>query len=482
MTDEKSESVVVPKKQGNACGGKDWRIMNFQRGERELMHRNEESLSTKLQRIGELAKKDQSMRFTSLAHLLNVEMLYESFGKLNRKAAPGVDGVTMKEFGDNIWENTEALHEELRSMTYRATNARRVYIPKANGKQRPIGIPTVKDRVVQRAVAEIISRIYEPYFIEHSYGFRPGRSCHDAIRELQRAARKSRARYIVEADISSYFDTVNHEWMMKFLEHRIADSRILRIVKKWLNAGFMENGVKVRTDEGTPQGGPISPLLANIYLHYVLDLWFEKKYKKSCEGKATLIRYADDFVVSFEKKEEAERFLRELKDRLAAFNLTLAVDKTRLLEFGKRSRNNATKGKADVVKTFDFLGFTMFARKRNNGRYSIAVKPSRVRKNKFLRAVKEWLRVNTNRNVWYHAFSLRRKLFGYYNYFGLKNCLPSLNHVKVHVARIWLKTLRRRSQRAFISWERFLASPWYWKLPKPARRKSTRRIIGSRMP
>jgi len=431
------------------------------------MHRNEESLSTKLHRIDELAKNDQGMKFTSLAHLLNEEMLTESYKRLNRKGAPGVDGVTIRGFGENTEENIRALYEELKSGKYRATSVRRVYIPKANGKQRPIGIPTVKDRIVQKAVAEIIGAVYEPYFIEHSYGFRPGRSCHDAIKELKRTTRKSRAKYVVEADISSYFDKVNHDWMMKFLAHRIADKTILRIVKKWLNAGFMENGVKCRTNEGTPQGGPISPLLANIYLHYVLDLWFEKKYRKSCEGKATLIRYADDFVVSFDKKEEAERFLKELKDRLAAFNLTLAVDKTRLLEFGRRSMHNTAKGKAGVDKTFDFLGFTMYARKRKNGRYSISAKPSRARKNRFLRAVKEWLRVNMHRNIWYQAFSLRRKLFGYYNYFGLKYCLPSLEHVKFHVARIWLKTLRRRSQRAYISWNKFLASPYYWKLPKP---------------
>ena len=470
MTGEKSESVVVPKKRGNARGGKDRQIMNFQRRERRIMRRNEESVYTKLQRIDELAKNDQSMKFTSLAHLLNEQLLTDSYKRLNRKGAPGVDGVTIGEFGENIDENIMALCEELRSGKYKATSVRRVYIPKTNGKQRPIGIPTVKDRVVQKAVAEIIGAIYEPYFIEHSYGFRPGRSCHDAIRELKRATRKSRARYVVEADISSYFDTVNHDWMMKFLAHRIADKTILRIVKKWLNAGFMENGVKCRTDEGTPQGGPISPLLANIYLHYVLDLWFEKKYKKSCEGRATLIRYADDFVVSFDRKEEAERFLIELKDRLAAFNLTLAVDKTRSLEFGRRSHNNTAKGDAGVEKTFDFLGFTMYARRRRNGRYSIAVKPSRFRKNRFLNTVKEWLRKNMNRNVWYQAFSLRRKLFGYYNYFGLKHCLPSLQHTKFHVARLWLKALRRRSQRAYISWDKFLSSPWYWKLPKPVLR------------
>ena len=434
------------------------------------MHRNETNLSTKLQRIEELAEKDQNMRFTSLAHLLNPEMLRTSFKKLNQHGAAGVDGITVKEYREYLGINTEALHKELKSGKYRATSVRRVYIPKADGKLRPLGIPTVKDRVLQRAVGDIISKIYEPYFIENSYGFRPKRSCHDAINALKKAARSKRSNYVVEADIKSYFDTVNHDWMMKFLSHRIADKQILRLVKKWLNAGHMENGVVSHNKEGTPQGGPISPLLANIYLHYVLDLWFEKRFKKSCEGRAKLIRYADDFVVCFEKKEEAERFMIEMEKRFAAFNLTLAVDKTQLIEFSKRSRHNGTKGECIVKKTFDFLGFTHYMRRKNNGKYTVASKPSRKSRNKFLKSVKGWLRDNINKNVWYHAFSLRKKLFGYYNYFGLKHCLPSLIKTRFHVERIWLKLLRRRSHKHNLTWEKYLTKPWRFKLPKPSLR------------
>lgn len=434
------------------------------------MLRNEENLSTKLQRIGELAEKDQAIRFTSLAHLLTPEHLEKSFRKLNQRGAAGVDGMTIKKYKEKLVWNIESLYEELKSGKYRATSVRRKYISKANGKLRPLGIPTVKDRIVQRAVGEIISRIYEPYFIENSYGFRPGRSCHDAIKALKKAARSKRSNYVVEADIKSFFDTVNHDWMMKFLSHRIADKQILKLIKKWLNAGHMEKGVVCRDEEGTPQGGPISPLLANIYLHYVLDLWFEKKFRKSCRGKAVLVRYADDFVVCFENKEEAERFLKEMEARFAAFNLTLAVDKTQLIEFSKQSKHNGTKGERSAKTTFDFLGFTHYMRRKRNGKYTVASKPSSKSRNKFLKSIKGWLRDNINSNVWYQAFSLRKKLFGYYNYFGLKYCKPSLEHVRFHVERIWLKLLRRRSHKHDLSWEKYLSKPWRWKLPKPVLR------------
>jgi RNA-directed DNA polymerase len=309
------------------------------------MHRNEEPVSTQLQRIEELACRHTDLRFTSLAHLMTPVYLGECFKKLNQRAAAGTDGQTMSEFKENLARNAEELYELLKGNRYRATSVRRVYIPKANGKMRPLGIPTVKDRVVQRAVGGIISRIYEPYFIETSYGFRPGRSAHDALSVLKKTVQKKGIRYVVEADIKSYFDTVNHEWMMKFLGHRIADRTVLRLVRKWLVAGYMERGVVTRTGEGTPQGGPISPLLANIYLHYVLDLWFEKKFKKTCRGETALIRYADDFVVCFERKDEAERFLKEMEERFMAFNLGLSAEKTKLIEFGKRSSQNGLKGK-----------------------------------------------------------------------------------------------------------------------------------------
>jgi RNA-directed DNA polymerase len=260
------------------------------------------------------------MRFTSLAHLLTEEYLRESFAKLNKYAAPGVDGVTMKQYRESLDANIGQLHERLRTGRYRASPVRRVYIPKPNGKQRPLGIPTVEDRTVQRAVAGIIEAIYEPYFCDCSYGFRPGRSCHDALERLRKVVDRRRVGWVVEADIKAYFDAVNHAWLRKFLADRIADSTVLRLVGKWLRSGIMENGVVSKSEEGTPQGGPISPLLANIYLHYVLDLWFEKRVRPQVRGRCELIRYADDFVVCFEHHEEALQFMAQLRERFEQFH------------------------------------------------------------------------------------------------------------------------------------------------------------------
>lgn len=430
------------------------------------MRRNESTVSTQLQRIGELAKSDFGRRFTSLAHLLTPSFLGECFKKLNQRGAAGTDGVTMKEFKGALDERVAELYGELKSGRYRATSVRRTYIPKASGAMRPLGIPTVKDRLVQRAVGEIVSTIYEPYFLDLSYGFRPGRSAHHALETLRKTVNKKNVRYVVEADIKSYFDTVNHEWMMKFLEHRIADRVILKLVRKWLNAGYMERGVACRTEEGTPQGGPISPLLANIYLHYVLDLWFEKRFRKTCRGEAALVRYADDFVVCFEHHDEAVRFMKEMAGRFAAFNLELSAEKTRLIEFGKQSVLNGTKGIARDRKTFDFLGFTHYMRKRSKG-HRLAVKPSSKSRNRFLAAIKKWLAENRERSVWYQVFSLKRKLLGYYHYFGLRHCKSSLVHVKFHVVRILLMSLRRRGQKHYLWWHTFLNKPWLQILPDP---------------
>lgn len=466
MGREKSEAVVVPWRRSNVRGGKGRRVVNFHWGERQLMRRNESTVSTQLQRIGELAKSDFNRRFTSLAHLLTPSFLEECFKRLNQRGAAGTDGITMKEFKETLNDRVAGIHGELSVGRYRATSVRRVYIPKAGGKTRPLGIPTVKDRLIQRAVGELLSTIYEPYFIETSYGFRPRRSAHDALATLRRTINKKEVRYVVEADIKSYFDTVNHEWMMRFLEHRIADRVILKLVRKWLNAGYMEHGVVSRTEEGTPQGGPISPLLANIYLHYVLDLWFEKRFRKTCRGEVALVRYADDFVVCFQHHDEAVRFLEEMSIRFSEFNLELSREKTRLIEFGKQSAFNGTKGKSGDRKTFDFLGFTHYMRKRSRG-YRLAVKPSAKSRNRFLAAVKKWLIENRERSVWYQAHSLKRKLHGYYTYFGLRHCKPALVHVKFHVTRIFLMSLRRRGQKHRLWWHSFLKKPWFKILPDP---------------
>ena len=430
------------------------------------MHRHEESVLTKLQRIGEMSRADESIRFRTLAHLLTVEHLENSFRKLNQRGAPGVDGVTMKQFKENLYGNIFQLNQELREGRYRAVSVKRVYIPKANGKKRPLGIPTVKDRIVQRAVCEILTEIYEPYFVDNSYGFRPGRSCHDALRKLKTEMNKKSTNYVAEADIMSYFDKVNHEWLKKFLEHRISDKGILRLIGKWLKCGFMENGVVVRSEEGTPQGGPISPMLANIYLHYVLDLWFERKFKKGCAGKAELIRYADDFVVCFEKKAEAERFMKELEERFAAFNLKLAVDKTKLIELERwNGGNSGTRGKGNGKdKTLVFLGFTHYMKKWKHITFLVR-KISVKSRNKFLKGVKDWLRENRERKMWHQMMMLSKKLKGFYNYFGIIDSEKTMWKIRYHVKWIWYKSLKRRSQRSNLIWREFVVKPWVAALP-----------------
>jgi RNA-directed DNA polymerase len=433
------------------------------------MLRNGSTVSTKLQRIAELAKKDTKIKFTSLAHLLSPELLKESFLKLNKYGAPGADEITMEEFRMNLDANVETLWLELRSGKYRASPVRRTYIPKVDGKQRPLGIPTVKDRVVQRATAEIISKIYEPYFCENSFGFRPGRSAHDALEELRTAIDRNPISIIVDADIKSYFDTVNHEWMLKFLAERITDRTMLRLVGKWLKAGIMEGGVVARNDAGTPQGGPLSPLLANIYLHYVLDLWFERRFKPSCRGEAILVRYADDFVVCFAHRDEGERFLKDLQERFAQFGLKLSEEKTRLIGFGKESKNDRDPGPNEgSPRTFDFLGFTHYMKKRPKRGSKVARKPSRKSRNKFLANTKAWLAKHRHDPVHLHAKVLTKKLRGYYNYFGLRHCLPALKHVKWHVERLWIAELRKRSQRHRMYWKAVHRKPWFQSLPKPS--------------
>lgn len=435
------------------------------------MLRNAEDVFTKLQRIETLAKQDVKLKFTSLAHLLTPELLQNALEKLNKHGAPGVDGVTVKEFANKAEENIAALHIELKEMKYRASNVRRAYIPKSNGKLRPLGIPTVKDRVVQSAMATIIQTIYEPYFLDVSYGFRPGRSAHDALEEIKAAVDKMPVNWIVDVDIKGYFDHVNHDWMIKFLEHRIADKTMLRLVSKCLKAGILDNGVVVRNEEGTPQGGPISPLLANIYLHYVLDLWFEKQYKMQCRGYSFMVRYADDFVVGFEREEAAKQFLEDLRARFAEFGLEIAEEKTQIVKFGRNStEEDGDKGGPEApTGTFKFLGFTHYMKQRGDGtkrKPMVARKPRIESRNKFLKDVKIWLKECMHTSIPWQREKLSIKLQGYYRYFGLRHCKPALEHVKHHVERLWITVLRRRSQRHNLHWSTVSGQVWF-RLPEP---------------
>ena len=425
---------------------------------------------TKLERIAIKAKEDQKERLTSLAHLLTPALLKASFEALNRHAAPGVDGVTMEAFRDNLDAEIDSLWLELRAGRYRASPVRRTYIPKGNGKLRPLGVPTVRDRTVQRAVATILGAVYEPYFCDFSYGFRPGRSAHDALESLRTTIDHKPIGQVVEADIESDFDKVNHRWLRQFLAHRIADSALLRLIGKWLKAGIMEAGLVSRNEEGTPQGGPLSPLLANIDLHDVLDLWFEHKVRPKLAGHAALVRYADDVVVCFERRDEALEFQALLAARLQAFGLRLSEAKTQQITFGKGAGHNGDKGPGKEPRSFDFLGFTHYMRKRPKRGYRLARKPSRERRNRFLARIKQGLIEHRHRSPWFQARILRQKLQGYYAYFGLRHCLASLRHTKWHVGRLWMTALRNRSQRHRLPWSRVADRPWFHRLPEPSRR------------
>jgi RNA-directed DNA polymerase len=432
--------------------------------------RASETVSTQLERIAIKAKEDREVRFTSLAHLLTPELLRASFLQLNRHAAPGIDGVEMETFRANLDAEVEALWLELRTGRYQASPVRRVYIPKANGKLRPLGVPTVRDRTVQRAVAAILGAVYEPYFCDCSWGFRPKRSAHDALESLRRTIDRTPIGWVVEADIESYFDTVNHRWLRAFLAHRIADPVLLRLIGKWLRAGIMEGGVVSVNEDGTPQGGPLSPLLANIYLHYVLDLWFERRIQPRLAGHAALVRYADDFVVCFERRDEALAFRSLLAERLGEFGLRLSAAKTREIEFGKEAGHNGEKGPGEGPRSFDFLGFTHYMRLRPKRGYRLARKPSRDRRNRFLARIKAWIIEHRHHSPWLQAKILRRKLMGYFAYFGLRHCLPALRHVKWHVERLWITALRNRSQRHQLFWSKNVQLPWFRLLPEPTLR------------
>ena len=332
------------------------------------MPRRGEAVETKLQRIAEKALREPAFQFTSLFHLMNEELLRGCFEGLRKDAASGIDRVTKEEYGRNLATNLQGLVSRLHEMSYRPQPVCRVYIPKpGSSKQRPLGIPALEDKVVQAGLVRILEAVYEADFIADSYGFRPGRGCHDALRALSVTVESGGVHYIVEADIRGFFDNVEHEWLMKFLGHRIGDKRVLRYVQRFLKAGVFELGEIAATEQGTPQGGVISPLLANIYLHYSLDLWYTRVFSRTCGGRSRLIRYADDFVVCFQQGNDAQRFRGELEQRLGLFGLEVAAEKTKVLEFGPFAASKA-KARGEKPQTFDFLGLTHYCSRTRNGR------------------------------------------------------------------------------------------------------------------
>lgn len=432
------------------------------------VHRSGEPMATKLRRIAEKARKEPGFKFTSLYHLMNEELLRGCFQRLRKDAAAGIDKMTKETYAADLETNLASLVEKLHRMAYIPQAVRRTYIPKpGSAKERPLGIPCFEDKIVQAGLVRILESIYEQDFIEDSYGFRPARSCHDALKTLSLTMERKPINHIVEADIKGFFDNVNQEWLLKFLAHRVGDKRIQRMVKRILKAGVAEDGSVTISDDGTPQGGVISPLLANIYLHYALDLWFERIYRKSCTGYARLIRYADDFVVCFQFKADAERFRVELGQRLGKFNLEVEPTKTKVLEFGRFAVQSAKK-RGERAETFDFLGLTHYCGTTRNGR-GFRMKRVTARK-KFiakLRIFKEWLlkaRTLKTKELWK---IVRTKLRGHYNYYGVTDNYRGLLRFDQAVKKLLFKWLNRRGKRSCLNWEEFNKLLKRFPLPKP---------------
>lgn len=432
------------------------------------MHSNEENVETKLQRIAEKASKEPKFQFTSLFHLMNEELLLGCFEKLRSNAASGIDHVTKTQYAEHLDANLRHLVARLHQMAYRPQAVLRVYIPKpGSDKKRPLGVPALEDKLVQAGLAKILQAIYEQDFIDDSYGFRPARGCHDALRRLSHSVENQPVNYIVEADIKGFFDNVNQDQLMAFVAHRIADPRILRYIKRFLKAGIQEDGAFRASEQGTPQGGVISPLLGNLYLHYTLDLWFTRRFAKTCTGIARLIRYADDFIACFQTEADAIRYRAEMEARLNQFGLEVAPDKTRLIEFGPFAAQWA-KARGGIVASFDFLGFTHYcSRTRNGKRFRMKRKTNSKRFGVKLLAYKAWLKSNRTLTTPEIMQKTAAKLRGHYGYYGVTDNARKINAYYYEVKGILFKWLNRRGKPGSYNWDKFRLLLNRFPLPTP---------------
>jgi RNA-directed DNA polymerase len=458
-----SDGCVVPMKCPNNCGQPPAEGMEGRRPAKENIAQataprtqSRTSELSDLSGVRKAAREEKRTKFTALLHHVTVGLLRDSYYALKRDAAPGVDGLTWKEYETELETRLANLHGRVHLGTYRAQPSKRAYIPKADGRQRPLGIAALEDKIVQQALAAILNQIYEEDFQGFSYGFRPGRSQHQALDALWVGIMRKKVNWVLDADIRGFFDNMSHEWTMKFVEHRVADRRVLRLIRKWLRAGVSEEGNWSKTEVGTPQGAVISPLLANIYLHYAFDLWVKHWRKHQATGDMVVVRYADDIVVGFENRADAERFLSEWKERMQKFGLELHPDKTRLIEFGRHASENRKWRGEDKPETFDFLGFThMCGQTRKTGRFIVKRKTIRKRLSTKLKGLKEELRRRWHEPVAEVGKWLRSVVQGYFNYHAVPGNMDSLNSFRAQVIWRWYRALRRRSQRDKITWERF---------------------------
>jgi RNA-directed DNA polymerase len=470
---EASDSGIVPMNHSNKSGQP---LAENEEG-RPLIKENthqpstpstqsETRVSQGLAGVRKAARERKEAKFTALLHHLTVDLLRESFYALKRGAAPGVDGVTWREYETGLEGRLVNLHSRVHRGAYRAKPSRRAYIPKPDGRQRPLGVAALEDKIVQQAVATILNQIYEEDFRGFSYGFRPGRSQHQALDALAYALLRKKVNWVLDCDIRGYFDNLSHEWLLKFIQHRVADRRILRLIQKWLKAGVMEKGQWKDTKMGTPQGSVISPLLANIYLHYVFDLWVDAWRKKCAQGDVIVVRYADDNVLGFQHRAEADRFLQDYRQRLGKFGLDLHPDKTRRIEFGRFAETNRKRRGEGKPETFDFLGFTHMCGKTRGGAFKVKRQTISKRMRAKLREIKQQLRCRIHDPAPQTGEWLRLVVQGYFNYHAVPGNLLRLGVFRKRVTRLWRRTLLRRGQRRRLNWARMsrLAERW---LPQP---------------
>ena len=470
---EKSDSAIIATKPTNKAGRPAAEPVERRAGtkgnaDQQSTRRaqDRESVSQALERVRQAARQRKKERFTALFHHLSVDLLRLSFFALRRDAAPGVDGLTWRAYEADLDRKLEDLHARVHRGAYRALPSRRRYIPKADGRQRPLAIAALEDKIVQKATVAVLNAIYEEDFLGFSYGFRPGRSQHDALDALVVGITSTKVNYILDCDIRSFFDEVSQEWLIRFLNHRIGDPRIIRLIQKWLKAGVLEDGVVTTSEMGTGQGSVASPLLANIYLHYVFDLWAERWRRREATGDMIILRYADDIVVGFEHEAEARRFWDAMRARLQEFSLSLHPEKTRLIEFGRLAADRRARRGLGKPETFNFLGFTFICGQSRRGKFLLKRRTRRDRMRARLREIKEELRRRMHQPIPQQGQWLRQVATGFFAYHAVPTNSAALSAFRHHVTNLWRRSLQRRSQKDGCTWQRIakLADDW---LPKP---------------
>jgi RNA-directed DNA polymerase len=471
--DEKSDPAIVAVKPANKSGKPDaeWAepragAEGNAAGRHGVRAQNRATPSSGIDRVRKAARERKGERFTTLLHHIDAKLLHQAYHWLKREAAPGVDGMTWEAYGDGLEARLCDLETRIHRGCYRAQPSLRAYIPKPDGRQRPLGIAALEDKIVQRAVVEVLDAIYETDFLGVSYGFRPGRGQHDALDALAAGIESQAVNWILDADIKGFFDNISHDWLIRFAEHRIGDRRVLRLIRKWLKAGVVEEGVWQPVTKGTPQGAVISPLLANVYLHYVYDLWAEQWRRRHARGAMIVVRYADDTVVGFEHRADAERFLADLRIRMAEFDLELHPDKTRLIEFGRHAASDRTARGDGRPETFNYLGFTHICSRSRRGGFLLARHTRRDRKQAKLLEISEDLRRRWHQDVAEQGRWLGAVVRGFFAYHAVPTNSRALSAFRHHVVELWRRALRRRSQKDRTSWTDMdrLADRW---LPKP---------------